>query len=181
MAQANHQTIRLGKGKHWSPEDGACVMELASMLAGEPFSDHPRSVSPSIAAFMRAYNDSLDDERRQSLYAFASTCVGTAGPTSLEEARTRALVAFADAQWERRAERSLLERVRYRRARRHRSHEMPAAARYAVRAIGDHSDDTHRDVLGLLDRLIGMTAPLPVDAYAPVADPVPAAGGPALR
>jgi len=32
-------------------------MELASMLAGEPFSDHPDSVCPTIAGFLRAYNE----------------------------------------------------------------------------------------------------------------------------
>jgi len=46
---ANHQTIKLSKGRHRGPEDGACAMELASMLAGEPFSDHPDSVCPVIA------------------------------------------------------------------------------------------------------------------------------------
>ena len=29
MAPVTHQTIKLGKGNHSSPEDGACVMELA--------------------------------------------------------------------------------------------------------------------------------------------------------
>lgn len=173
MAQANYQTIRLGKGKHWSPEDGACVMELASMLAGEPFSDHPRSVSRSIAAFMRAYNDSLDDDRRQTLYAYASLCVGTAGSTRLEQARARALVDFGDEQWTRRCNRSLIERLRYRRARRQRSHELPAAARYAVRAIGEHSDDTHAAVLALVDRLIDMAVePAPVDVGRAIVAPV---------
>jgi hypothetical protein len=34
------------RGQHANPERGVCVMELASMLAGEPFTDHPRSVCP---------------------------------------------------------------------------------------------------------------------------------------
>lgn len=175
MAQANYQTIRLGKGKHWSPEDGACVMELASMLAGEPFSDHPRSVSRSIAAFMRAYNDSLDDDRRQTLYAYASMCVGTAGSTRLEQARARALVDFADEQWARRCSRSLIERLRHRRARRQRSYELPAAARYAVRAIGEHTDATHAAVLALVDRLIDMSLePAPTELAGAAVVPGPA-------
>ena len=33
----SHQTVRLARGKHSSPRDGVCVMELASMLAGEQF------------------------------------------------------------------------------------------------------------------------------------------------
>jgi hypothetical protein len=47
MSPVTHQTIKLSKGKHASPGDGACVMELASMLAAEPFSDHP-AVCPVI-------------------------------------------------------------------------------------------------------------------------------------
>jgi hypothetical protein len=57
-------TITLSKGKHDSREDGACAMELTSMLAGEPFSDHPRSVCPVIGSFLRAYNDRIDDGRQ---------------------------------------------------------------------------------------------------------------------
>jgi hypothetical protein len=72
VAHTSHQTIRLSKGKHASPSEGACVMELASMLAGEPFSDRPASVCPVIAGFMRAYNDRIDDERRQDLYRYAA-------------------------------------------------------------------------------------------------------------
>ena len=50
---ASHQTVRLGRGKHASPTDGVCVMELSSMLAGERFSDRPRSVCPVIASLLR--------------------------------------------------------------------------------------------------------------------------------
>ena len=52
----SHQTVRLSAGRHSSPAEGVCVMELASMLAHEPFSDQQRSVCPVIAAFLRAYN-----------------------------------------------------------------------------------------------------------------------------
>jgi hypothetical protein len=52
-------------------------MELASMLAGERFSDHPRSVCPVLAMVLRAYNDGIDDERRQDLYTYASIVVGS--------------------------------------------------------------------------------------------------------
>src|ERR1044072_7923842 len=68
MTHASHQTVRLSQGKHRDPDHGACVMELSSMLAGEPFSDRPRCVDPVIAAFLRTYNDGLDDRRRQDLY-----------------------------------------------------------------------------------------------------------------
>ncbi len=47
------------------------------MLAGESFSDHPRSVSRPIASFLRGYNDLLDDRRRVDLYRFAAQTVDT--------------------------------------------------------------------------------------------------------
>jgi hypothetical protein len=46
---ATHQTIRLSAGRHRSSGDGACVIELASMLADEPYGDHPASVCAVIA------------------------------------------------------------------------------------------------------------------------------------
>jgi hypothetical protein len=52
-------------------------MEVASMLADEPFSDEPRCVCPVIAEFLRTYNDQVDDARRQDLYAYAALVVDT--------------------------------------------------------------------------------------------------------
>ena len=86
---ASHQTIKLSAGRHRGPENGACVMELASMLAGEPFGDHPASVCPVIAGFLRSYNDHIDDCRRQDLYAYASRVVGTRTDAGGERARAR--------------------------------------------------------------------------------------------
>jgi hypothetical protein len=86
----SHQTVTLGRGRHSDPSKGACVMELASMLAGERFSDHPRSVCPVIGRYLRALNDGLDDERRQGLYALAAAVVGTSGGRR-ERSRRRAL------------------------------------------------------------------------------------------
>ena len=50
----SHQVVRLSAGRHASPEDGACVRALASMLAGECFSDHPRAVDPCLGAFLHS-------------------------------------------------------------------------------------------------------------------------------
>src|SRR5690242_21393105 len=80
MAPLNHQTVRLGRGKHESPAHGVCVIELASMLAHEPFSDHPASVCPIIGAFLRSYNDCIDSRRRQDLYPYAARIVGSRVP-----------------------------------------------------------------------------------------------------
>jgi hypothetical protein len=62
-------------------------MELASMIAGEPFTDHPRSVSPPIAAFLRFYNDRVRDRYREDLYAYGIRVVGSAGRSELEADR----------------------------------------------------------------------------------------------
>src|SRR4029079_14753841 len=83
----SHQTIRLIRGRHSSPERGACVMEVASMLAAEPFTDEPRCVCPVIAEFLRTYNDEVDDARRQDLLAYASLVVNTRGNHAIERRR----------------------------------------------------------------------------------------------
>ncbi|HET8673422.1 MAG TPA: hypothetical protein VFL87_07295 [Thermoleophilaceae bacterium] len=86
---ASHQTVKLARGRHSSPAEGVCVMELASMLADEPFSDRPQSVSPVIGAFLRAYNDRLDDRLRDDLYLYAANIVGTRGTIDVERRRTQ--------------------------------------------------------------------------------------------
>src|ERR1700759_3249398 len=95
MSPVSYQTIRLSKGKHTGPEDGACVMELASMLADEPFTDHPASVCPVIGSFLRSYNDSIDRQRRQALYEYASRVVGSRAGAKTQQARATRLAAGA--------------------------------------------------------------------------------------
>jgi hypothetical protein len=90
---ASHQTVQLAKGKHSSPAEAVCVMELASMLAGEPFTDRPRAVCPVIGAFLRSFNDAVDDRTRQALYPYASAAVGTRGDPSVRALRVRRLIA----------------------------------------------------------------------------------------
>jgi hypothetical protein len=91
----SHQTIRLSAGRHRSPTAGACVMELASMLADEPFSDRSGTVSPVIGALLRTYNDGVGDARRQDLIPIAPLIVGTAGPRALEGERATRCLRFA--------------------------------------------------------------------------------------
>src|SRR5438270_10903232 len=94
MPPISYQTMKLSRGRHSSPQHGACVMELASMLAGESFSDHPRCVSRPIASFLRGYNDLLDDQRRSDLYRYAAQAVGPAGLPAIEHTRSRRLPAW---------------------------------------------------------------------------------------
>ncbi len=91
----SHQTIKLGAGRHRGPEDGACVMELASMLSHEPFTDHPESVCPVIAAYLRSYNDHVDPQRRQDLYRYAARTVGTRADADTERARAQMCLGWA--------------------------------------------------------------------------------------
>jgi hypothetical protein len=151
----SHQTIKLSRGKHASPEDGACVMELASMLAGEPFSDHPRCVCPAIGSFLRAYNDALDDDRRQDLYAYAAKVVGSAGPAELRRARAERLEAWGSEMLRRRLARLIGPRGVRLLGRLWRP-PIVRTGSYAVRAISKPSDETHADVLALLDELLAI-------------------------
>jgi hypothetical protein len=159
MPPTSYQTIKLSRGRHSSPEHGACVMELASMLAGEPFSDHPRSVSRPIASFLRAYNDLVDDDRRADLYRYAAQTVGSAGSRTVEDARVARLLVWGDERWRERTSRSLLERMRYRRAGQERSSEPEPAGTYAVHAIGKVNDTTHAAALALIDELVAIGEP----------------------
>ena len=83
----NLDEVRLSSGSHESPEEGMCVMELASVLAGKPFSDTPPCVSPTIGAFLRTWNDSLDEESRQLLKPYALKVLNTAGDREKEITR----------------------------------------------------------------------------------------------
>jgi hypothetical protein len=152
MSRVTHQTIELGRGKHESPDEGACVMELASMLAGEAFSDHPASVCPVIGSLLRSYNDAVDHDRRQDLYECAALVVGTAGPRSLRRTRAERVVEWTAHQRERRGMRSLLP-SRLRRVGLRRMPPTVWVGPSAVRAIPRHTESTHAEVLSLVREL----------------------------
>ena len=158
MQTPTHQTVRLSKGRHSSSEHGACVMELASMLAGEPFTDHPRSVSRSIATFLRSYNDLVDDERRQDLYRYAADVVGTTGDERTEQLRAGCFIEWAADMESARARWSPFARLRRRKAHTARGYRAEEAARYAIRVLPRISDRSHAEVLRLLDHLIEIGA-----------------------
>jgi hypothetical protein len=95
MSEPSFQTVRLCQGRHASPESGVCVVELASMIAGERFSDHPWAVSPVIAAFLRGYND-VCGEHRQDLLRCAAEVVGTRVGGAVERDRLGVCLARFD-------------------------------------------------------------------------------------
>ena len=57
----------LSRGRHRTPRRGACFMELASVLAGERWSDHPSCTHPLLAYLARLVNDHTSDDGRQEL------------------------------------------------------------------------------------------------------------------
>jgi hypothetical protein len=61
----------LSSGAHLAPEDGACLMEYVSVLAGEPFSDEPRCTDPLLATLARLVNDATSDGGRNRLGGLA--------------------------------------------------------------------------------------------------------------
>src|SRR5947207_12631654 len=115
-------------------------MELASMLADEPFSDQPQSACPVIGMVLRSYNDGLDDRRRQDLYAYASAVIGTHEASATRRRLRMCLDHFG----------IVLPLTR----------SLVPGAR--LRAVGAHAflvglratDETHREILDLIERLI---------------------------
>jgi len=152
-------------------------MELASMLAGEQFSDRPTSVCPVIGGFLRSYNDAIDDEHRQDLYDYAGLAVGTRGGSELERARQERCVAWAQEILERAPSRRMLRWLGLRRAaveRRRIGSE--AAGTLAARSIRRHSEATHAVALALVDELIAMrVGELPAEPVVAAAAERPAA------
>jgi hypothetical protein len=67
---------QLSRGKHRSPRKGACLMELASYLAGERWSDHPPCTHPLLASLARLVNDHTSDAGRGRLVALAPSVIG---------------------------------------------------------------------------------------------------------
>lgn len=184
MPELLHQTIRLSGGRHSSPDDGMCVAELASVLAGEPFTDHPASVSRVIAAFLRTYNDRVDADRRQHLLPYAALVVGTRAGLDVERQRAMRCVAWAVDELG-----APVPRLRPRLRRLARG--LPGgsmafcelAARWAAWRVPLRDDATHRAVLRLLDELLAIGQPvsrLAVPETAPAAT-APAATSAAAR
>jgi hypothetical protein len=144
MTAASHQNVRLARGRHASRHAGVCVMELASMLAHEPFSDRSPSISPTIGAFLRTYNDGLDDERRQDLYSVAAAIVGTARGRAVERERIGRCLEFAL----RRAKRGVSSRASLALAT-----PEPAGSWAAIAAL---ESGCHEEALALVDELVAL-------------------------
>ena len=80
----------LSAGRHRSPRRGACFMEFASYLAGEPWSDHPDCTHPVLAALARDVNDLSSDRARNDLASLIHRVVGLTS----DDPRIAALIAM---------------------------------------------------------------------------------------
>jgi hypothetical protein len=69
----------LSRGRHRNPRKGACFMEFASLLAGEPWSDDPACTHPLLAAVARHVNDQTSDDGRSRLAALIPSVIGLTG------------------------------------------------------------------------------------------------------
>ena len=65
--RTNLTLLTPSRGRHSSPAAGTCLMEMASVLAAEPFTDHPECVPPALALAARLVNDHVADSVRQGL------------------------------------------------------------------------------------------------------------------
>src|SRR4051794_7848330 len=82
----------LSPGKHRSPRSGGCFMEIASFLAGDPWSDHPKCTDPALAELCRCINDVMPDSTRSRLSLMIPSVIGTGGPDGPHRMRVAASV-----------------------------------------------------------------------------------------
>lgn len=86
MNHVDLSSVVLTTGKHKSPDEGLCLLELSALFAGESHTDHPVCVSPVLGEFGRRLNDVLPDGMRQRLIPLVPRMVGTAND-GLDETR----------------------------------------------------------------------------------------------
>jgi hypothetical protein len=151
--------MRITRGRHGSAQEGACVMELASMLAGERFTDRPECADPVIAAYLRALNDRLPHRVRQRLVPYAASVVGTRSSSQVSRRCRDLCLEFASGSTARPRLRlfsalGLTSSLR--------PHE--GAADWAARRVIDGGDID--EGLALLDRLITEAGGIPPSSEA---------------
>ena len=75
--------------------DTACVMQMVSYVANEPWSDHPECVCPLLTRFAIRLNDRFDDSHRQLLKPLIPRLVGTRADLKTEIQRAKFLALQA--------------------------------------------------------------------------------------
>ena len=161
------ESLRLAPGSHSSPREGICAVELASMLAGEKFSDRPRCVCRVIAGFLRTLNDRVAHADRKRLIAYAERVVGTRADKRVTRGRRDVCLLWAGASLRGGPIRRFLDRLAMRGrilvviGLRRAIRLDEGAGEYAARVVFARHGTA--EALALLDRLL---------EAAPLADPV---------
>ena len=70
----------LRRGRHRDAQQGSCVMEYVSVLAGKRFSDRPSCTAPVLARLAQRINDALSDDGRPELALRAPRLASASGP-----------------------------------------------------------------------------------------------------
>ena len=165
--QLDLETLRLAPGSHSSPREGICAVELASILAGEKFSDRPRCVCRVIAGFLRTLNDRVAHADRRRLIAYAERVVGSRAEQRETHARRDVCLLWAGANLRGGPVRRFLDRLAMRGrilvviGLRRAIRLDEGAGEYAARVVFARHGTA--EALALLDRLL---------EPAPLADPV---------
>lgn len=153
-------SVRLEPGRHRSPDEGVCVVELASVIGGERFTDRPRCVDPVIGAFLRCWNDGVGYADRQRLEPYASLVVDTGGDRRISRIRRDICLSYAGAKLERGPLRRAAARLRMRMRIAWAVGIFPAiwlkegAGAYAARVCFARGGS--EEAFALLDRLLGV-------------------------
>src|SRR6478672_10956801 len=85
----------LSRGRHRNPRKGACFMEMASVLAGARWSDHPKCTHPLLANLARLVNDCTSDDHRHELATLIPSVVGLTSNDPRMDARIALRTATA--------------------------------------------------------------------------------------
>jgi hypothetical protein len=109
--QLDLESLRLAPGSHSSPREGICAVELASILAGEEFSDRPRCVCRVIAGFLRTLNDRVPHADRKRLIAYAERVVGSRAEPQVTHGRRDACLLWSGAKLQGGSFRRFLDRL----------------------------------------------------------------------
>lgn len=83
-------TLTLSSGYHKYFYEGFCAMEAVAWLAGEPHSDAPVCACPVISAFIRVWNDLIQDDETRTKYIrpLLVKLIGTRSTQEVEDRRT---------------------------------------------------------------------------------------------
>ncbi len=87
------------------------MVELASLIARERFSDRPRCVCPVIGAFLRGWNDRATHAQRQRLIPYATLIVGSRAGRAVTRLRRDLCLEWAGADLRGGAARRALSRL----------------------------------------------------------------------